>query len=94
MSHHLPPLPTDPCPSEPWFHRNLSNGRSSAEQILKTCGHLGDGTFLVRPSETFVGDYSLSFFRRGEVYHVPIKIRQVWSSSWSRTGRLCRWKAG
>ena len=63
--------------NEAWFHRNLPNGRSSAEQILKSCAALGDGTFLVRPSETFVGDYSLSFFRRGEVYHVPIKIRQV-----------------
>jgi len=62
---------------EAWFHRNLSHGRSSAEQILKAAGHMGDGTFLVRPSETFVGDYSLSFFRKGEVYHVPIKTRQL-----------------
>jgi len=79
--------------SEPWFHRHLQHGRSSAEQLLKASSALGDGTFLVRPSETFVGDYSLSFLRRGEVcyhhlhhhhqhhlpqvYHVPIKIRQV-----------------
>jgi len=63
--------------SEAWFHRNLPHGRSSAEQILKNSAHLGDGTFLVRPSETFVGDYSLSFFRKGDVHHVPIRIRQM-----------------
>jgi len=62
--------------SESWFHRNLAHGRSTAEQLLKGCVHLGDGTFLVRPSETFVGDYSLSFQRRGEVHHVPIRLRQ------------------
>lgn len=38
---------------------------------------MGDGTFLVRPSDTFVGDYSLSFWRKSEVHHVPIRIRQV-----------------
>jgi len=63
--------------SESWFHRNLPHGRSSAEQILKNSAHLGDGTFLVRPSETFVGDYSLSFWRKGDVHHVPIRIRQL-----------------
>jgi len=63
--------------SEAWFHRNLPHGRSSAEQILKLNSHLGDGTFLVRPSETFVGDYSLSFYRKGDVHHVPIRIRQM-----------------
>ena len=61
--------------SEPWFHRNLARGRSSAEEILRS--NKGDGTFLVRPSDTFVGDYSLSFWRREEVHHVPIRIRQV-----------------
>ena len=30
-----------------------------------------------RTSETFVGDYSLSFWRRGEVHHVPIRVRQL-----------------
>jgi hypothetical protein len=28
---------------------------------------------MFRPSETFVGDYSLSFWRRDEVHHVPIR---------------------
>ena len=63
--------------SESWFHRILSQGRSNAEELLKRNLDLGDGTFLVRPSETFVGGFSLSFLRKGEVYHVPIKDRQM-----------------
>ena len=63
--------------SEAWFHRHLPRGRSSAEEILKDNKAMGDGTFLVRPSDTFVGDYSLSFLRKDEVHHVPIRIRQV-----------------
>ncbi|CAB4059466.1 PLCG1 [Lepeophtheirus salmonis] len=61
---------------ETWFHSNMKNGRSTAEQLLKCNTSLGEGTFLVRPSETFVGDYSLSFLRQGKVFHVPIKSRQ------------------
>ena len=57
--------------------RNLPRGRSSAEEILRNNKAMGDGTFLVRPSDTFVGDYSLSFWRKEEVHHVPIRIRQV-----------------
>ena len=53
--------------SEPWFHRIVQGGRGAAEELLRKNSNLGDGTFLVRPSETFVGAYSLSFLRRGEV---------------------------
>ena len=53
--------------SEPWFHRIVQNGRAAAVDLLLKNAHLGDGTFLVRPSETFVGSYSLSFLRKGEV---------------------------
>ena len=53
--------------SESWFHRILSQGRSNAEELLKRNAQLGDGTFLVRPSETFVGGFSLSFLRKGGV---------------------------
>ena len=52
--------------SEPWFHRIVQNGRSVAVDLIKKHAHLGDGTFLVRPSETFVGAYSLSFLRKGK----------------------------
>ncbi len=63
--------------SEPWFHRIVQNGRSVAVDLIKKHDHLGDGTFLVRPSETFVGAYSLSFLRKGDVHHVNIKDRQL-----------------
>ena len=48
--------------SEMWFHGKLGGKRAEAESLLKKYSHLGDGTFLVRESETFVGDYSLSFW--------------------------------
>ncbi|CAB3376592.1 Hypothetical predicted protein [Cloeon dipterum] len=62
--------------SEKWFHGRLPDGRREAEELLKTYSHLGDGTFLVRNSHIFVGDYSLSFWRQGKVYHCHIKSRQ------------------
>ncbi|CAH0547497.1 unnamed protein product [Brassicogethes aeneus] len=61
--------------SEEWFHR-LKNGRTEAEQILKAYAHLGNGTFLVRASVTFVGEYTLSFIRDGKVDHCRIKSKQ------------------
>ena len=47
---------------EEWFHGKLPGGRDEAKELLRAYSHLGDGTFLVRESETFVGDYSLSFW--------------------------------
>lgn len=61
--------------SEKWFHGRLQNGREEAEQLLKTYAHLGDGTFLVRTSVTFVGEYCLSFLRNGLVNHCRIKSK-------------------
>jgi len=48
--------------SEKWFHGKRVGSRELAEQLLHDYSHLGDGTFLVRESYTFVGDYSLSFW--------------------------------
>jgi len=48
--------------SEKWFHGKLVGGREAAERVLAEYAHLGDGTFLVRESDTFVGDFSLSFW--------------------------------
>eukprot|EP00095_Tigriopus_kingsejongensis_P002053 maker-scaffold254_size236139-snap-gene-1.12 protein:Tk02053 transcript:maker-scaffold254_size236139-snap-gene-1.12-mRNA-1 annotation:"1-phosphatidylinositol -bisphosphate phosphodiesterase gamma-1" len=62
--------------SEAWFHGNLEKGRETAEKMLLENAHMGDGTFIVRKSQTFIGDYSLSFLRKGRVWHVPIKSRQ------------------
>ncbi|GFO31278.1 phosphoinositide phospholipase c, partial [Plakobranchus ocellatus] len=62
--------------SEKWFHGRLEGGRRKAEELLRQYCHLGDGTFLVRESDTFVGDFSLSFWRQGRVNHCRIKSRQ------------------
>lgn len=62
--------------SEKWFHGRLPKGREEAEMLLKTYSHLGDGTFLVRSSVTFVGEYCLSFWRNGSVNHCRIKSKQ------------------
>ncbi|XP_065161549.1 1-phosphatidylinositol 4,5-bisphosphate phosphodiesterase gamma-1 isoform X2 [Atheta coriaria] len=62
--------------AEKWFHGRLPNGRDEAEQLLKTYSNLGDGTFLVRASVTFVGEYCLSFWRNGLVNHCRIRSKQ------------------
>ncbi|CAG0883545.1 unnamed protein product [Cyprideis torosa] len=59
--------------AETWFHGNLKPGRAKAEELLRKNSDLGDGTFLVRESETFVGDYTLSFWRQGRSNHIRIK---------------------
>lgn len=51
--------------SEPWFHGRLAEGRQSAERLLQEyCAESGgrDGTFLVRESDTFLTDCTLSFW--------------------------------
>lgn len=61
--------------SEKWFHGHLEGGRRRAEELLHQYGDLGDGTFLVRDSDTFIGEFSLSFIRQGKVNHCRIKTR-------------------
>ncbi|KAK8783444.1 hypothetical protein V5799_010196 [Amblyomma americanum] len=61
---------------EKCFHGKLAGGRLKAQELLQQHAHLGDGTFLVRESDTFVGDYSLSFWRQGKVNHCRIKSKQ------------------
>lgn len=69
-------VPTDELHfGEKWFHGKLPGGRNEAENLLKAYSYLGDGTFLVRESVTFVGDYCLSFWRQG-VNHCRIKLKQ------------------
>ncbi|MGH0123811.1 UNVERIFIED_CONTAM: hypothetical protein FKN15_066851 [Acipenser sinensis] len=68
--------------NEKWFHGKLGGGRDGrqiAEKLLhEYCGESGgkDGTFLVRESETFVGDFTLSFWRSSRVQHCRIHSRQ------------------
>lgn len=62
--------------SEPWFHGRMSEGRMTAERLLQEyCAESGgvDGTFLVRESDTFVNDCTLSFWRGGRVQHCRIR---------------------
>uniref|UniRef100_A0A3Q3GHQ2 1-phosphatidylinositol 4,5-bisphosphate phosphodiesterase gamma n=1 Tax=Kryptolebias marmoratus TaxID=37003 RepID=A0A3Q3GHQ2_KRYMA len=67
--------------AEHWFHGKLGGGRDGrqvAEKLLQEYCEGGgkDGTFLVRESETFVGDYTLSFWRSDRVQHCRIHSRQ------------------
>uniref|UniRef100_A0A1A8DN49 1-phosphatidylinositol 4,5-bisphosphate phosphodiesterase gamma n=2 Tax=Nothobranchius TaxID=28779 RepID=A0A1A8DN49_NOTKA len=67
--------------AERWFHGKLGGGRDGrqvAEKLLQEYCEGGgkDGTFLVRESETFVGDFTLSFWRSGRVQHCRIHSRQ------------------
>lgn len=62
--------------SEPWFHGGLKEGRVMAERLIQDyCAETGarDGTFLVRESNTFRTDYTLSFWRGGRVQHCRIR---------------------
>ncbi|XP_005449271.1 1-phosphatidylinositol 4,5-bisphosphate phosphodiesterase gamma-2 isoform X2 [Oreochromis niloticus] len=62
--------------SEPWFHGRMKEGRQMAERLIQEyCKETGgrDGTFLVRQSDTFVTDYTLSFWRSGRVQHCRIR---------------------
>ena len=45
---------------EKWFHGKLASGRPDAERLLADYQSV-NGSFLVRESATFTGDYSLSF---------------------------------
>ncbi|KAM8893117.1 1-phosphatidylinositol 4,5-bisphosphate phosphodiesterase gamma-2 [Spinachia spinachia] len=62
--------------SEPWFHGRLKEGRVMAERLIHDhCVGNGavDGTFLARPSDTYVKDFTLSFWRSGRVQHCRIR---------------------
>lgn len=52
-----------------WFHQNITG--QEAESKLKTEG--ANGTFLVRPSKSSPGDFTLSVRRDTEVTHIKIQ---------------------
>ncbi|KAM4572809.1 1-phosphatidylinositol 4,5-bisphosphate phosphodiesterase gamma-2 [Odontesthes bonariensis] len=62
--------------AEPWFHGRMKEGRQMAERLIHDyCAESGghDGTFLVRGSDRYVTDYTLSFWRSGRVQHCRIR---------------------
>lgn len=62
--------------SEPWFHGRIKEGRMKAEQLIHDyCAETGgqDGTFLVRQSDRYITDFTLSFWRSGRVQHCRIR---------------------
>jgi len=65
---------------ENWFHGSLS--RQEAESELKNFSSV-DGAFLVRDSNTFIGNYTLSFMLKGKVNHC--RVRQPQSSTGDTT---------
>uniref|UniRef100_A0AAY4DMK5 Phosphoinositide phospholipase C n=1 Tax=Denticeps clupeoides TaxID=299321 RepID=A0AAY4DMK5_9TELE len=71
-----PQLPSEQHDAEPWFHGRMSEGRQTAERLLQEfCAEHGgeDGTFLVRESDTFATNFTLSFWRSGRVQHCRIR---------------------
>lgn len=66
------------CPREPrrdtikWFHGTPINNRSQAETILSQQADLGDGTFLIRGSDTFTTNYTLSFLHKEKIHHIKV----------------------
>lgn len=74
-----PPLPRERVSREPrrdtitWFEGfTIINNRSEAEEILTNQADLGDGTFLIRRSDTFTTDYTLSFLHKEKINHIKI----------------------
>lgn len=70
--------------TEKWFHGKLGagrDGRQIAERLLSEyCLETGapDGSFLVRESETFVGDYTLSFWCASLFSQVFANLTHCW----------------
>ncbi|KPM07322.1 phospholipase C gamma-like protein 1 [Sarcoptes scabiei] len=66
----------------------LKGGRLEAEKILHNNLAFGDGTFLVRESESHPGDYTLSFLYDSNVHHSRIKSTLVTNDGSMQTYRL------
>ncbi|XP_036082209.1 tyrosine-protein phosphatase non-receptor type 11 isoform X7 [Rousettus aegyptiacus] len=68
VSPHSPERPTR-CPHSRWFHPNISG--VEAERLLLSRGR--HGSFLVRPSASCPGGFTLSVRRQDEVTHIKIQ---------------------
>lgn len=67
-----------PQPREPtrdtikWFPGPTIKNRTQAEELLTQQAHKGDGTFLIRESDTFTTSYSLSFLHKDKINHIKV----------------------
>lgn len=55
-----------------WFPGQVISNRNQAEKILSVQAELGDGTFLIRESDTFTTSYTLSFLHKEQINHIKI----------------------
>lgn len=66
--------------SEPWFHGRMKEGRLMAERLIhdyctETRGR--DGTFLVRESDTYVTDFTLSFWYSNPFLNIKARNQKL-----------------
>ena len=61
--------------AEEWFHGKIDRDEAKHRLLAAIANDptIYDGLFLVRESETFVGDFTLSFANNGIVHHCRIK---------------------
>lgn len=77
-SGQLIDLTPEKYPREPrrdtikWFHGITIEDRTQAENILNNQRDLGDGTFLIRGSDTFTTSFTLSFIHKEKIYHIKV----------------------
>lgn len=55
-----------------WFQGDTIRDRTQAESILNKQRDLGDGTFLIRGSDTFTTSSTLSFIHKDKIYHIKV----------------------
>ncbi|PAV91380.1 hypothetical protein WR25_12629 isoform A [Diploscapter pachys] len=61
--------------TEEWFHGKC--GREDAKKRIEEHKDKGDGLFMIRDSNLFIGDYSLSILHNGRVHHVRIRSKII-----------------
>ncbi|ETN76434.1 Phosphatidylinositol-specific phospholipase C, Y domain protein [Necator americanus] len=61
--------------TEEWFHGHCE--RDEAKERILQHKDKGNGLFMVRDSNLFIGDYSLTILHDGKVHHVRIKTRII-----------------
>ena len=59
---------------EKWYYKLMD--RRTAERLMIDF-QTGDGCFLVRPSNMFVGDHTLTLWWRNKIKHIHIKSKQL-----------------